>query len=249
LTTNPGYIDADGIDNTVGTLDDNFDLPLGSPAIDIGNNANVPGALTTDFLGRTRITNGDAVPGAVVDLGAYEYQPPVPPAQTMSYNAALAKSFTCQANGLDYKCHFAVEQAGFENGKLYTLTQTIAPAVVGGGGTVSWVPGEYVASVQFTTTYTGASGAIHAFYLVLYQANTLSLPLVSSPLNLNSNGGVWYVEYVVADRTTGECTRSYFIYNKTTQTISLANNPTQPAYNGQNLTGCDAGFAVGSYLP
>lgn len=48
-------------------------LDPGSPLIDQGDNASV--TLSTDFAGQPRITDGDANPGAVVDMGAYELQP------------------------------------------------------------------------------------------------------------------------------------------------------------------------------
>jgi hypothetical protein len=40
--TDPQFVDADGVDNTAGTLDDNLRLKSGSPAIDAGNNSAVP---------------------------------------------------------------------------------------------------------------------------------------------------------------------------------------------------------------
>jgi len=73
--TNPQFVDADGVDNVSGTLDDNLRLQLTSPAIDAGNNA-APGlsGITTDLKGYPRFVDGNADNNAVVDMGAYEAQ-------------------------------------------------------------------------------------------------------------------------------------------------------------------------------
>jgi hypothetical protein len=60
--------DADGPDNTVGTDDDNLRLSVGSPCIDVGDNAAIPAGMTTDLDENPRISHDTA------DLGAYERQ-------------------------------------------------------------------------------------------------------------------------------------------------------------------------------
>lgn len=50
----------------------NYRLTAGSPCIDTGSNAAVPVELTTDLAGNPRILDGNAVPPAIVDMGAYE---------------------------------------------------------------------------------------------------------------------------------------------------------------------------------
>lgn len=70
-STDPLFLDDDGLDNVVGTLDDNLRLRAGSPAIDAGNNAAVTG--TTDLDGNPRIIDGNGDLTATVDKGAYEY--------------------------------------------------------------------------------------------------------------------------------------------------------------------------------
>lgn len=42
ITTDPQFVDADGADNSIGTTDDDFRLPLASPCIDAADNASVP---------------------------------------------------------------------------------------------------------------------------------------------------------------------------------------------------------------
>jgi hypothetical protein len=66
-------------------------LLVGSPAIDMGNAAAVAGSggvPLNDQRGATfsRVFNGDAVPGARIDIGAIEYQS-LPPATWGDYNA------------------------------------------------------------------------------------------------------------------------------------------------------------------
>ncbi len=50
-----------------------YSLAAGSPCIDTGDNAAVPGDLLADLLGEQRIADGDSDGVAIVDMGAYEY--------------------------------------------------------------------------------------------------------------------------------------------------------------------------------
>jgi hypothetical protein len=75
--TVPRFVDFDGPDAVVGTLDDNLRLrdssyPIASPLIDRGTNSGVTAA--TDLQGNTRIVDGDGNGTATVDMGAYEKQ-------------------------------------------------------------------------------------------------------------------------------------------------------------------------------
>ena len=55
-----------GADGVYGTLDDGLHLTAESPSSNTGSNAAVPGSLTTDLAGQTRVQN------TTVDMGAYE---------------------------------------------------------------------------------------------------------------------------------------------------------------------------------
>jgi len=61
--------DANGADNAYGTSDDDARLLAGSPALNTGHNAGIPGGVVTDLDGRPRVVGG------TVDRGAYEYPP------------------------------------------------------------------------------------------------------------------------------------------------------------------------------
>lgn len=59
----------------------NFHLKAGSPAIDAGDNS-APNLRPLDLSGKPRIVNGDGDGLVIIDMGAYEYQPPAPEAAT-----------------------------------------------------------------------------------------------------------------------------------------------------------------------
>jgi hypothetical protein len=94
----PLFVDADGADNITGTLDDNLRLQSESPAVDAGNNSSLPAWTTTDLAGSPRFADHrnrpDSGSGAapIVDIGAYEYQPPPPPTAAPSNLTAVALS-------------------------------------------------------------------------------------------------------------------------------------------------------------
>ncbi|MEP7189877.1 MAG: fibronectin type III domain-containing protein, partial [Roseiflexaceae bacterium] len=94
----PLFIDADGADNITGTLDDDLRIQSESPAIDAGNNESVPAWIATDLAGRPRFADHRNRPDSgigvapVVDIGAYEYQPPLPPTAAPSNLSALPLS-------------------------------------------------------------------------------------------------------------------------------------------------------------
>ncbi len=76
---NPLLLDADGLDNTFGTLDDNPRLSLGSFAIDSADNAAVPAGLIADYDVNARFYDHPATPNSgagtppIVDRGAFEF--------------------------------------------------------------------------------------------------------------------------------------------------------------------------------
>jgi len=92
----PRFVDANGLDNIVGTIDDNLALRGGSSGIDAGDNGMVhpdlddldgdgifgAEAVPFDLASQARFTddvvnNAGAGTGAIVDMGAYEFRQPV----------------------------------------------------------------------------------------------------------------------------------------------------------------------------
>ena len=69
----PEFVDANGLDDIVGTEDDNLRLSESSPCIDAGDNTAVPVEVETDLDGQARIIDGDCNDSEIVDMGAYEF--------------------------------------------------------------------------------------------------------------------------------------------------------------------------------
>ncbi|MHC4556456.1 MAG: right-handed parallel beta-helix repeat-containing protein [Planctomycetota bacterium] len=69
INANPMFVDHDGADDCVGTMDDDLRLQSSSPCINAGENIAVPIAFGTDRRGLPRIAQG------LVDMGAFEWHP------------------------------------------------------------------------------------------------------------------------------------------------------------------------------
>lgn len=101
ITTDPQFVDADGADNTIGTIDDDFRLPLASPCIDAGSNADVA-VDAADVDG-----DGDDTEPAPLDAGGdprFEDQPTVADTGVGTSPVvdigALERGRDCDANGM-----------------------------------------------------------------------------------------------------------------------------------------------------
>ncbi len=74
----PNFVDLDGLDNIIGTDDDDLHVNGGSPVIDAGDNAAVPFGIIADFDGNPRFANDPSVVDTgngispLVDMGIYE---------------------------------------------------------------------------------------------------------------------------------------------------------------------------------
>ena len=78
IGSDPLFRDPEGVDEVIGTSDDDYRIVFPSPCIDSGNNSFVPSGLATDFAGSARFVDvplapdGPAGPAPVVDRGAHE---------------------------------------------------------------------------------------------------------------------------------------------------------------------------------
>ncbi len=86
INADPCFVDPNGANNTIGTLDDNFRLLWTSPCIDIGSNIAVPpdtadldiDGITAeqtplDLENHHRFEDGDLNGSFIIDMGAYEF--------------------------------------------------------------------------------------------------------------------------------------------------------------------------------
>lgn len=80
FTADPLFVDPDGADNIAGTVDDDYRLQAGSPAIDRGRSDLLPADVVIDLDGEDRTRQDASVPDGVggqaqpVDCGAFEFQ-------------------------------------------------------------------------------------------------------------------------------------------------------------------------------
>jgi parallel beta-helix repeat protein/predicted outer membrane repeat protein len=151
-------------------------LRAGSPAIDAGNNASVPAGQTADQAGHNRIVNN------IVDIGAYEYQPPdtflvlvsslnpALPGQPVTFTASV-NSFIPGSNPLLGTVTFGVDgiaqtTVSLVNGVATFTTATLSP----GGHTVfgiynGFAQGDFVIDAEGTgltqTVTSSGSTGIH----------------------------------------------------------------------------------------
>ncbi|MCA9997412.1 MAG: hypothetical protein KDE56_16750, partial [Anaerolineales bacterium] len=117
INANPQFEDADGADNILGTIDDNFRLLETSPAIDAGNNSAVP-VNARDLDSNPRIMN------STVDMGAYEFTPwvTIPGLNGAVYDLAVTSNDTLFAAGA-----FSNYVASFDGTNWTTLPGLDAP--------------------------------------------------------------------------------------------------------------------------
>jgi parallel beta-helix repeat protein len=79
IDADPLFMDANGPDGIIGTVDDDLRLSGGSPCIDAGDNIAVPSGITTDFdlnprfVDDPRTTDTGNGTAPFVDMGVYEY--------------------------------------------------------------------------------------------------------------------------------------------------------------------------------
>ncbi len=76
LTSDPSFYDPySPTSGNTPNIFGNYRITSGSPALDAGLNSYIPTGITIDLLGKNRIIDGNADNNAVVDIGAYEFDP------------------------------------------------------------------------------------------------------------------------------------------------------------------------------
>jgi len=137
--TDPSFTDAGAGD---------FTLQTGSPAIDAGNDADVPAGVTTDANGNTRIHN------VTVDMGAYEFVTPAPEINIKQNTTAIASgsgshNFGNVVVNATQDVVFTIENTGTAD---LTFTGTAGSLVVLGGTNAA----------DFTVVQTGVTSPVAA---------------------------------------------------------------------------------------
>ncbi|MFO0834309.1 MAG: GC-type dockerin domain-anchored protein [Phycisphaerales bacterium] len=128
ISGDPHFVDPNGVDNVLGTIDDDYTLADGSPCIDAGDNAMIPGGILLDLAGQSRRIDVVGVPDTgwgvapIVDMGAFEH---LAGACLADFNAdgfvngddydAFAEFFEAGDLGAD------INHDGFVNGDDYDL--------------------------------------------------------------------------------------------------------------------------------
>ena len=132
----PCFVDADGPDDVIGTEDDNLRLLAGSLCIDAGDNTAVPGGVTTDLDGNPRFvddpdtTDTGNPPGAdaIVDMGAYEYQP----VRTLTISSTSGGTVTVPGEGSFQYDHGTVVQIIAQHDTYYHFVEWTGTVVDAG---------------------------------------------------------------------------------------------------------------------
>jgi hypothetical protein len=151
-------------------------LGSGSPAVDAGNNAAVPGGVTTDVAGLPRFFDDPSAPNVgagtppIVDMGAHERVPltvsaPSPASQTVCAGSSVSFSVTASGSGpLTYRWRrnaVNLSDGGSISGAT-TATLTINPTVTGDSGSYDVVVTDSFAQSLTSATATLTVNAVPA---------------------------------------------------------------------------------------
>jgi hypothetical protein len=104
----PGYWDANGTPQDANDdfwVEGDYRLLEGSPCIDTGDPNYQPEPNETDLDGNPRLVDGNEDGAAVVDMGAYEYTPPVEVEMTL-----LPRTVNCGSKGKSIKAHITLPE-------------------------------------------------------------------------------------------------------------------------------------------
>jgi hypothetical protein len=105
--------------NFVGS--NSFQLKGGSPAIDVGDNSG-PDLPTKDLAGNPRIINGNHITTAIVDMGAYEFDPVVLAPKNLAFGLQVIGSITRKVLKLTNAQDKTLSISGFSIPKGYSVS-------------------------------------------------------------------------------------------------------------------------------
>lgn len=122
----PSFVDEDGLDDTLGTKDDDLRLNVGSPGIDAGTNTVLPDDIfdvdgdgdtveltPVDLAGRPRVLGHQDSGEFIVDVGAYEGSSDCNENSTDdAIDIAKGVSLDCNGNGIPDECEEDVDCNG-----------------------------------------------------------------------------------------------------------------------------------------
>jgi hypothetical protein len=163
INENPLFMNVNGEDGILGTIDDDYSLSPGSPVINTGRNSSIS-AYPFDLAGLPRINDG------FVDRGAYEYNSGLPtlslPNSNVSVNEindeVLLSAVLDEASGTEVTVNYSTVNDTAEDGVDFS----------GGSGSITFAPGE--------TEKTISIPIIDNPY---YEANKQFQVLLSDPIN------------------------------------------------------------------
>lgn len=135
----------------------NYLIKSASPAVDAGLNTYLPVTVTTDLRGRVRIIDGNNNSSAVIDMGAYEYDPDYcnSTAPTLG-NGAITNPYQISTPG--HLCWISQNSAEWDNHYIQTSS-------IDASDTQFWDDGEGFMPIgnsvnKFTGTYNGQGFSI-----------------------------------------------------------------------------------------
>ncbi len=115
----PLFLDPDGIDNIIGTVDDDPRLAAGSPSNDAGDNEAVPPMVVTDLQGKARFLDDLIAPDVgngsppIVDMGAFECDSDCNNNGILDHeDIAAGTSLDCNANSDPDECELDTDADG-----------------------------------------------------------------------------------------------------------------------------------------
>ncbi|MEM9444058.1 MAG: choice-of-anchor Q domain-containing protein [Verrucomicrobiota bacterium] len=147
----PLFLDVDGIDNILGSLDDDLRLLPNSPALNIGNNTVLPVYATSDIRDLPRINQ------STVELGAIEYTPPIISIDPIELDVDIDEEVTLSVTGATRQAFYqwyAGESGDTSNPFTTITTSELSTEILPEGHYLFWVSVENENDILYSPTIT-----------------------------------------------------------------------------------------------